>query len=431
MKKLIQLKLKVLARMIVAKYKPRVVGITGSVGKTSAKEAVYTVLNSKFKVRRSRKNYNNELGVPLTIIGAGAPGRSVFGWCLAFLKAGRLLFWKDKNYPEILILELGVDRPGDMDYLMSIVKCDIGLVTSVGVNHLEFFKSEREIQKEKGRLIENLKKGGWAILNYDNKKTRELSSQSTSKVLTFGFSEKAGVRAQNIIFKFEEDGDIEDMSGISFKLNYKGSVVPIALPRVIGYSAIYAALAGAAAGVGQEMNLVEISKALKDFYLPPGRMNLIKGIKHTLIIDDSYNSSPQSAISALEFIRKIDLGERGRKWAVLGDMMELGSYTEEGHREVGKKLVETGFDKLVTVGERARDMGRAAREAGLRKEDVFNFADSEEAGRFIQERMEEDDLLLIKGSQSVRMEKIVKEIMADPLNAKNLLVRQSEDWLNR
>jgi len=431
MKKIIQLKLKVLAKMILAKYKPQVVGITGSVGKTGTKEAVYTVLRSKFKARRSKKNYNNELGVPLTIIGAGAPGKSIPGWCFVFLKAAWLLVWKDKNYPEVLVLELGVDRPGDMDYLMNIVKCDIGIITAIGANHLEFFQSKTAIQKEKGRLIENLKKGGWAILNYDNQKSRELTGKSTSKTLTYGFSEKSNVRAQNIIFKFEEDGDIEDMSGISFKLNYKGSVVPISLPRVIGYSAIYAALAGAAVGITQEMNLVEISRALKDFYLPAGRMNLIKGIKHTLIIDDSYNASPQSTVSALEFIRKIDLGEKGRKWAVLGDMMELGSYTEEGHSQVGKKVVETDFDKLVTVGERARDIGRAGREAGLRKEDIFNFASSEEAGRFIQERMEEGDLLLVKGSQSVRMEKIVKEIMADPLNAKNILVRQSEDWLKK
>ncbi len=424
MKKIIQLKLKFLAKIILAKYKPEIVGVTGSVGKTGTKEAIYTVLSYRFKVRRSIKNYNNELGVPLTVIGAEAPGRSLWAWLRIFLRAGRLIIRKDKNYPKILVLEMGVDRPGDMDYLLSIVKCRVGVITSIGSSHLEFFKSFRGIQKEKRKIIEKINKGGWAVLNYDDKSVREFSQKSTNKVLSYGFEEKADVRAQNLVFKFEEDGDIEDMSGISFKLNYEGSVVPITLPRTIGYSAIYAALAGAAVGIGYNMNLVEISRALKDFYLPPGRMNLIKGIKHTLIIDDTYNASPQSTNSALEFIRKIDLGEKGRKWAILGDMMELGSYTEKGHLLVGKEVFESGFDILVVVGERALDIARAAREAGMRKEDIFNFDASPEAGRFVQERMEEGDLLFIKGSQKVRMEKIVKEIMADPLNAPNLLVRQ-------
>ncbi|MEA3398718.1 MAG: Mur ligase family protein, partial [Patescibacteria group bacterium] len=126
MKKIIQIKLKILARLILAKYKPKIIGITGSVGKTSAKKAVYVVLKNKFKVRRSSKNYNNEIGVPLTIIGFDSPGRSIFGWIKLLIKVIKLLLIKDPEYPEILILEMGVDRPGDMDYLNSIVKCHIG-----------------------------------------------------------------------------------------------------------------------------------------------------------------------------------------------------------------------------------------------------------------------------------------------------------------
>ncbi|MDP2830494.1 MAG: Mur ligase family protein, partial [bacterium] len=125
MKKIIQFKLKILAKMILARYKPDVIGITGSVGKTSAKEAVYAVLASKFNARRNIKNYNNEIGLPLTVIGADSPGKSVFGWLAVFLKALKLILIRDANYPRILILEMGVDRPGDMDYLNSIVKCKI------------------------------------------------------------------------------------------------------------------------------------------------------------------------------------------------------------------------------------------------------------------------------------------------------------------
>ncbi|MCG2690768.1 hypothetical protein L6249_01715, partial [Candidatus Parcubacteria bacterium] len=136
MKKIIQFKLKILAKMILAKYKPDVIGITGSVGKTSAKEAVYTALASKFNARRNIKNYNNEIGLPLTVIGVDSPGKSIFGWSAVFLKALKLILIKDVNYPRILILEMGVDRPGDMDYLNSIVKCKIGIVTLIGPVHL-------------------------------------------------------------------------------------------------------------------------------------------------------------------------------------------------------------------------------------------------------------------------------------------------------
>ena len=141
MKKFIQLKLKVVAKMILAKYKPDIIGITGSVGKTSAKEAVYCVLSSKFRVRRNLGNYNNEIGVPLTIIGLDSPGRSIICWIVVFWQALKLILVKDKNYPEILVLEMGVDRPGDMKYLNSIVKCRIGVVTLIGPVHLEFFNT--------------------------------------------------------------------------------------------------------------------------------------------------------------------------------------------------------------------------------------------------------------------------------------------------
>ncbi|MCD4693985.1 UDP-N-acetylmuramoyl-tripeptide--D-alanyl-D-alanine ligase, partial [bacterium] len=338
MKKLIQLKLKILAKTILRKYNPRIVGITGSVGKTSTKEAVFNVLSSKFNTRESIKNYNNELGVPLSIIGIKSPGKSLFGWFFVFFKALKLILLKDKDYPEFLVLEFGVDRPGDMEYLISIAKCDIGVITTIGSSHLEFFKTVKNIQKEKSVLIKELKREGWAILNYDDELTKELKSAAKTKILTYGFHSEANVRAQNLVFSFEENRDIDNMSGVSFKLNHEGSVVPIKLPRVIGYSAIYSSLAAASVGIAYKMNLVEISDALRNYYLPYGRMNLIKGIKNTLIIDDSYNSSPQSSISAIDFIKKIDLENKGRKWAVLGDMMELGSYTEEGHREVGRAL---------------------------------------------------------------------------------------------
>jgi len=414
--------------MILAKYKPKIIGITGSVGKTSTKEAVYTVLKGKFNVRRNTKNYNNEIGLPLTIIGSDSPGKSIFGWSEVFFKALKLILFKDENYPKILILEMGVDQPGDMKYLMSITKCDIGIVTLISHSHEEFFEDVKEIQKEKGMLVENLKPGGWTILNFDDELTRELAKKSKVKVLSYGFKEGAAVRAQELVFSFEKTKEIDNLLGISFKLNYNGSFVPVLLPQVIGYNSIYAALAAAVVGVIMEMNLVEISKALRGFDSPNGRMNLIDGIKHTLIIDDTYNSSPASAMSALDIISKIPIAKEERRFAVLGDMLELGRYSEEGHREVGRYVAKSGVNKLIAVGERARDIARSAEEAGMLRDNIFEYTDITEAGRFIQQRILHGDLILVKGSQGMRMEKIVKEIMAEPLRAGELLVRQDTSW---
>ncbi len=206
--------------------------------------------------------------------------------------------------------------------------------------------------------------------------------------------------------------------------------MPIFLPNIFGKAAIYAVLAGACVGIIYKMNLVEISQALKYYQAAKGRMNLISGIKDTLILDDSYNASPQSTIVALEALNDVPLVEKSVKYAVLGDMLELGSYSEEGHREVGRKVVALAINKLIVVGERSRDIARGALAAGMAKDDIFHFNTAEEAGKFIQDRINQNDIILVKGSQGIRMEKIVKEIMAEPMRAEELLVRQDELWTN-
>jgi UDP-N-acetylmuramoyl-tripeptide--D-alanyl-D-alanine ligase len=435
MKKLIQLKLKILAKAILAKYKPEVVGITGSVGKTGAREAVYTVLSSKFNVRRSAKNYNNEIGVPLTVIGVDSPGRSFFGWARVFWRAAKLILFRDKNYPKILIIELGVDRPGDMKYLLGVVKPKVGVITGIGESHLEFFNSVQKIKKEKMLLIEELPKSGYAVLNYDSVGasrpggiTREAKSIA-AEVITYGFNEGANVRAYDSPhLTYQGDREWRGLKGINFKLNYKNSSIDVNLLNVIGRPAVEAALAGAAVGVVYGLKLDEIARALSGYRPPKGRMNLIAGVKNTLIIDDTYNSSPQSSVAALEAVSKIILPEGARRLAVLGDMLELGAFTEEGHRLVGRKVFEFGINKLIVVGEKARDIARGAREAGMQRDNIFHFPNADDARIFVQERIKEGDLILIKGSQAMRMEKIVKEIMAEPLKAKELLVRQGEEW---
>jgi UDP-N-acetylmuramoyl-tripeptide--D-alanyl-D-alanine ligase len=424
MKKLLQLKLKWLAKLILARYKPDIIGITGSAGKTSTKEAIYAVLSGKQRVRRSLKNYNNEIGVPLTIIGAESAGRSIFGWLVILFKAVKVIIG-EKNYPDILILEMGVDRPGDMEYLKSIVRPRIGVITMIGPVHLEFFGTIEKIEKEKGSLITDLEPNGWAIVNQDDERSRSAAKNITTRLLSFGCEEKADLRAREIVFSFEETGAARHLIGTNFKLSHDGSTVPVFLPQVIGYHAVYAALAAAAVGTAYGMNLVEISRSLSSFRSPAGRLNLVPGIKNSTIIDDSYNSSPKPAIAALKVTSEIP-AKSGKRLAILGDMAELGSHTVDGHREVGRAVVQFRFDILITVGEKARDIGRGAQEAGLSPDKIFNFSSADEAKRFIQSRIGQGDLVLVKGSQSIRMEKIVKEIMAEPLRASELLVRQ--DW---
>lgn len=427
-KKLLQLKLKFWSKLILRKYQPQIIGITGSVGKTSTKEAIYTVLKKKANVRRSIKNYNNEIGVPLTILGLDSPGRSLIGWVILGFKVMKLYLNTDQSYPKVLVLEMGVDKPGDMEYLCSFVKASIGVVTMIGPVHLEYFGTLDKIQIEKGILIKNLPKTGTAILNYDNEQARQLAGQSVAKVITYGFHEKAMVRAEEVIFSFENFTAGGNLRGVSFKLGYNGSYVPVLLPNVVGYNAIYAALAGAAAGVAQGMNLVEIADALHLYEAPKGRMNIIAGIKNTVIIDDTYNASPQAMMAAIEILKRLPSPDGTNKFAVLGDMLELGSYTEEAHREVGRYLVECRINHLIVVGERSRDIARAAKEAGMDKDKIYHFPAAVEAGKFLQERISQGDIILVKGSQGVRMEKTVKEIMAEPLRSKNLLVRQGPEW---
>lgn len=427
MKKIIILKLRFLAKLILLRYKPLVIGITGSIGKTSTKEALSLVLGKKFRLNKTYKNYNNEIGVPLTIIGSKSGGKNVFSWIKVFLFALKIIIFKQKDYPEVLVLEMGVDRPGDLDYLCSLAKPSIGVVTSVSHSHLEFFGSLEQIKKEKETLIRSLKSDGLAILNYDNPLSREMAKNSKAKVISYGFSSEADLVAQDVNYNFDK-GDYE-LTGINFKLNFKGSIVPVFMKNAISLGAVYAALAASACALELGMNLVDVANSLNDFILPKGRMNVLPGVNHTFVIDDSYNSSPESCLSALDILGKIKIEADSKKYAVLGDMLEIGSYSKEGHCRVGKKVVEVGANCLVTVGERALDISLSAKESGLDESMIFSFKNSLEAAIFIKNRIKPGDLILVKGSQGMRMEKVVKEIMAEQERATELLVRQEKEWI--
>ncbi len=412
--------LRLMAIAVLKKYNPRIIGITGSVGKTSAKEAAYLVLASKFRARKNIKNYNNEIGIPLTVIGAESGNRSPSKWLKVFFKWLAVVIFP-YEYPEVLVLEMGADKPGDMKYLLNFVNVKIGIITSISPVHLEYFKNIDHIAREKGELIKNLPEDGCAILNADDEKTAALEGETNAQIITYGFSEKARARASDVIYNSENNGP----KGISFKLNYEGKSIPVRLRRILASHQIYAALAAASAGIALKINLIDIAASLEQFSSPPGRMNLIAGVKESLIIDDTYNSSPKAAIAALETLNNL---KAPRKIAVLGDMLELGADEESGHKAVARKMFEMGVGFFIAVGDRMKIAVAELERLGYPKEKIFWFGSPNEAGNKLKEIITLKDIILVKGSQSMRMEKIAEKIMANPAKARNLLCRQSAEW---
>jgi len=428
LKKFLERILRVMAVCVLRKYKPKIIAITGSVGKTSAKEAVFSVLSGHFRVRKNEKNYNNEIGLPLTVLGAWSPGRSLGGWLRVFFGWCGLLFFP-RYYPEILILEMGADRPGDISYLAGFLKPSMAIITDVSSSHLEFFKTIGGVLKEKTELVRSLGEDGVAILNIDNKHINKFQKQldgGKCKVVSFGYSEEADVRSTDTVLSYQSEMDgSREIRGLSFKLNYKGTSIPVRLNSILARHSVYAALSAVAVGLEMGLNLVEISAALESYSLPPGRMTLIKGIKESVLIDDTYNASPTSTLAALEVLEEV---EAPRKIAVLGDMLELGENTESGHRDVAKKFQKMSGDVFIGVGKRMQFAVEEFKKQNVSKENVFSFENPMEAGLFLQKIIQKGDLILIKGSQGMRMEKVVEEVMQSPEEAPLLLCRQDKKW---
>lgn len=418
--------------MIVWNFHPEVVAITGSVGKTSTKDAIFAVLSNKgesslsgkerWRVRRSKGNFNNEIGTPLNIIGewsdddlklisrdtpAGTKriAKALFWMRVVVTASMHIIVPRRKRYPQVLVLEYGADRPGDIKYLLSLARPKIGVITAIGEipSHGEYYPDTEAVAREKARLVETLPVGGWAILNYDDDLVLAMKEKTRARIKTFGFNEHADVRISN----FENCSVDGRPEGIAFKIEHEGSFVPMTVHNVFGRAQAYGIAAAFAVGLAFGLNLVEIAELVERYYIPAKRrMNLVEGIKNSWIIDDSYNASPLSVREAL-----VTIGElvAERRIAVLGDMLELGKLSVEAHESVGKMAAGV-VDELFTVGLRGKFIAEAAIKNGMKKGNVHIFDTVEEVLPEVQTMVQKGDLVLVKASRAIGLDRVVEEI---------------------
>ena len=425
-KKIVTYILRIESRFVLWKYKPKVVAITGSVGKTSTKDAVYAVISGISYVRKSEKSYNSEIGLPLTILGCPNGWSNPFVWLLNILKGFWLFIWPHK-YPNWLILEVGIGKPGDMRYTASWLKTDVVIITSIGdpPPHIEFFDSYKNLVEEKSGLIKTLKKDGLLILNNDDEAVSEMKVKTKNRVMTFGFKEGSNIKGLSDNILYNDKGVPE---GLTFRIDETGNSLPVVVEGVFGRNHIYASLGALTLSSGLKFNMLAAINSLKNYSIPPGRMRLLKGINDSFIIDDTYNSSPFACESALKTLGEIKTASK--RIAVLGDMLELGHHTEEAHKNIGK-IAKENTDVLIIVGPRAKKIKEGAIEVGMNKDDIFEFLNSNEAGEFLKTFIQKNNFILIKGSQGMRMEHAVEAILKDKENKFQLLVRQDEEWLKK
>ncbi len=430
MKSIIQYILYHLARAVLQKYHPDVIGITGSVGKTSVKEVLGYVLQSHFNVKWSKKSYNNELGVPLTILLADrSAGRSLIGWVTIFLKGFLLLIKKNVHYPSVLILEMGADAPGNISYLTTLAPCRVGIITAISPTHLEKLGSLELLAKEKKIIVQHLKGDrSCAILNADDENIFQERTRLSVPVLSYGLNSKADVCVKKYFEQYIFTNG-EWKSRINGVITYKEKEYEFENTHMIGLHSLSSLLAGITGGIFYAIPLPVILEKISHVAPVPGRMKGLEGIKKSFIIDDTYNSSPKAAEAALDVMQKIQIDEAGRRIVILGDMLELGTVSDEEHKILGKKVWESKIDILITVGPLAQEIGIAALANGLDPAQVIWFDSSVSATDYVRDMIRKGDVVLVKGSQGVRLEYIVKRIMAFPERANELLVRHDSEWI--
>ncbi len=420
MKKIIIFLLGFIARKILSKYKPKIVGVTGSFGKSSIKEAIFCVLEgANLNVRRNRGNLNNELGLPLAIIGDFHYAGGVLFYITAIIR-GLCLWIFNSVYPDILVLEYGADKPGDIKYLTSIARPNIAVLTGVSKIpvHVEFYDSPEAVAAEKSNLVKIIAEGGSVILNADDVLVAEMQKKTNERVLFYGFSNQADFRIAQFANRSAKGAPL----GVSFEITTKDKSASVIIDGAVGRGIAYTAAAAVAVASIFDIELTSASNAIQSIKLLPGRARIIEGENNTWIIDDTYNASPSATAEALSAIQDI---QAQRKIAVLGGMMELGRYSDEAHKNIGR-LAAGAVDIVIGIGERAKHIVDTAVESGAT---TMWFESSIEAATAMQKIIFAGDIILVKGSQSVRTERVVKAIMKDKARAGELLVRQYGKWL--
>lgn len=357
------------ARFWRKKLNVRVIGITGSVGKTTTKELTTTVLKQRYRTLKNRGNLNNEIGLPMSL-------------------------WQLSEGHDRAVLEMGFYVPGEIKHLCDIAKPAVGVITTIGTVHAERAGSIDAIAKGKGELIEALPAApeGVAILNYDDPLVRSMGDRTQASVFYYGLSPEADLWADEV----ESLG----LDGIKFRLHYQDETIYLQVP-LIGRHSVHTVLRASAVGLVEGMSWQEIIQGLRVGHSQL-RLVVVETKSGALLLDDTYNASPKSMLADLNLLEDIE----GRKVAVLGDMLELGQYEKIGHEKVGIRAAEVA-DALITVGELAELIAKAALRAGLTEDKVFSLPDNDAAISFLDEYLREGDVVLVKGSHSARMDRIV------------------------
>ena len=347
----------------------RTIGITGSVGKTSTKELTATLLSQKFNVLKNPGNRNNEIGLPLTLLGL-------------------------EKHHERAILEMGFYVPGEIQTLCEISQPHVGVVTNIGIVHAERAGSQETIARGKAELIESLPPApeGTAILNMDDPWVRGMVEKTKAHCLTYGIFEHADLTADEI--------ETLGLDGISCSLHYQGKDYPVSSP-LLGKFSVYTILRATAVALTEGLDWETITSTLAESHMDL-RMRPITLKNGATILDDTYNASPASTIAALQLLG----GLSGRRVAILGDMLELGQYEESGHNSVGKTAASVA-DVLLLVGERSKITAKAAIENGFDMSQLKWYPDAHQAAQPVAHLIQKGDVVLIKGSNSMRMNTIL------------------------
>jgi UDP-N-acetylmuramoyl-tripeptide--D-alanyl-D-alanine ligase len=411
-----------------------VIAVTGSVGKTSAKDAIHAVVSTRYHTRKNEKSFNSEIGVPLTILGCPNGWSSPIVWFYNLLRGARLIVTR-RPYPEYLVLEVGADHPGDIASITRWMKPHIVVLTRMSEIpvHVEYFAGPEEVLAEKMKLAEALLRGGTIVVNADDELfMREVGKieampAHAGKKITFGKSRGADVRIDEVLIRYT-DGAQSLPKGEKVTLSDGRVQSVIEIDGMVGDHLAYPFAASLAVARALGIEDVDWTKVLREYEAPRGRMRLIRGREGSVVIDDSYNSSPLALHEALCTLEEITT--KGRKIAVLGDMKELGTYSKAEHEKAGAHASRVAHT-VVAVGSLAQGIYEQALRSALTKDRVHHFSDAVGAGEYLKTFVRAGDIVLVKGSQSMRMERVAEALIARGLKAEDYLVRQEEEWQRR